>query len=322
MVETAIKYDVIIVGGGPSGLTAALYSARKELKTLVIAQDIGGQVTITNEIENYPGIDFISGPELMTNFRKQVEKFGGKFAFEEAIEVEKTADGFRVKTTSHEYEATAVILAFGLTPRSLGVPGEDKFKGRGVAFCATCDAPLYKGKTVAVVGGGNSAIEAVTELCKIATKVYLIHRRDVFVADQVEVDRLKTFSNLEILLKHEIVEFKGSNRLETIVVKDNSGQKENFELTVDGTFLEIGYITQTKWISSLIDLNDKGEIAVDAKCATSVPGIFAAGDVTDLAYKQIVISAGEGAKAALSAYKYISHINGLMPIPDWGKKKK
>ena len=317
------KYDVIIVGAGPAGLTAAIYTLRKELTTLIVAQDIGGQVTMTNEIENYPGFDSITGPDLMTKFRQQVDKFGGKFAFAEATKVEKLDNGdFKVKTTNNEYQAKVVILAFGLTPRSLGVPGEDKFKGRGVAFCATCDAPLYKGKVAAVVGGGNSAMEAVEELSKVAKKVYLLHRREEFIADKILVDRLPTYKNLEVFLNSEIVGFKGETKLAKIEIKDKFGQKENFELEVDGTFLEIGYITQTGWIKDLIDLDEQGEIKVDEKNATIVPGIFAAGDVTTLAYKQIVISAGEGAKAALSATQYISRQTGVTAPPDWGISKK
>ncbi|MFA6534030.1 MAG: FAD-dependent oxidoreductase [Patescibacteria group bacterium] len=314
-------YDVIIIGAGPSGLTAAIYTLRKELKTLIISPDIGGQVAITNEIENYPGFDFTSGPDLMTKMRKQAEKFGAKFVFEEAVGLTQTADGWQVKTTNSEYSAIGVILAFGLTPRSLGVPGEEKFKGRGVAFCATCDAPLYKGKTVAVVGGGNSAMEAVHELGKIAKKVYLLHRGKSFTADQVEVEQSAGFSNLEQFLSSEIVEFKGDKKLEQIVVHDLTNEKPNFELAVDGVFLEIGYITKTDWLKGVLDLNDKGEIKIDDRCVTSAAGIFAAGDVTTLAYKQIVISAGEGAKAALSAYNYISKKTGVTAPPDWGRKK-
>jgi thioredoxin reductase len=277
-------------------------------------------VAITNEIENYPGFDFISGPELMTKFRKQVEKFGGKFAFDQVLGLEKTDAGFKIKTSNGEYESLAVILAFGLTPRSLGVPGEDKFKGRGVSFCATCDAPLCKGQTVAVVGGGNSAMEAVEELSRVAKKVYLLHRRETFVADKILVDRLGTYQNLEKFLNCEIVEFQGDKKLEKILVQDKSGQRENFELVVDRVFLEIGYITKTDWLKDSVPLNERGEIIIDDRCATSVPGIFAAGDVTTLAYKQIVISAGEGAKAALSAYNYISKKTGVIAPPDWGKK--
>jgi len=314
------EYDVIIVGAGPAGLTAAIYTQRKGLKTLILSQDLGGQVVITSEIENYPGFDSISGPELVDKFRKQVEKFGGKIVFGEVVGLEK-GEVFKVKTSNAEYQAKAVILAFGLTPRSLGVPGEDKFKGRGISFCATCDAPLYKGKTVALVGGGNSAMEAVEELTAVAAKVYLIHRRDVFTGDKVSVDRLAKYQNLEKFLGCDIVEFKGDKKIESLVLRDKTGKKPDQELKVDGVFLEIGHITKTEWLKGVIELDESGQIIRDDKCVTSEKGIFAAGDVTTLAYKQIVISAGEGAKAALSAYNYISKSTAFTAPPDWGRKK-
>ncbi|MBI5621640.1 FAD-dependent oxidoreductase [Candidatus Falkowbacteria bacterium] len=324
MVEATKKYDVIIVGAGPAGLAAAIYTLRKEFSTLLISEDIGGQVTITNEVENYPGIDFATGPDLMTAFRKQVDKFGGKFDFARVEKIEKNGDGFSVAANNGKtYSATVVILAFGLTPRSLGVPGEDRLKGRGVAFCATCDAPFYKGKTAAIVGGGNSAMEAVEELCKVAKQVYLLHRGAQFDrAEQILVDKLPSFPNLKVFLNSEVVEFLGDKKLEKILVHDNTLQQENFELTVDGCFLEIGYITQTKWLGGLVKLTDRGEIAINERCETSVPGLFAAGDVTTLPFKQIVISSGEGAKAALSAAQYISRATGREVKPDWGTGKK
>lgn len=319
------KYDIIIIGGGPAGLTAAIYTLRKELKTLIVSQDLGGQVAITNEVENYPGFDLISGPELITKFRQQVEKFsssqsgeaGGKIILDQVVKIEPHESHYKVKANNQEFESLAVILAFGLTPRDLGgVPGEDKFKGRGISFCATCDAPLYKGKTVAIVGGGNSALEAVEELTKIAKKVYLIHRKDTFRGDQILIDRLPSYKNLEQLLNSDIVEFIGEQKLEKIIVKNSAGKKE---VEVDGVFLEIGHITKTDWLKDFVDLNKQGEIIIDDKCLTSRPGIFAAGDVTTLAYKQIIIAAGEGAKAALSAYNYISKKTGVTAPPDWGK---
>lgn len=317
------KYDVIIIGAGPAGLAAAIYTLRKELSTLIVSEDVGGQVIITNEVENYPGVDLVTGPQLMTTFRKQVEKFGGQFVLTRATTIKQQADNsFVVKTRDAEYQSLVVILAFGLTPRSLGVPGEDQFKGRGVAFCATCDAPFYKDKIAAVVGGGNSAVEAAEELSRVAKKVYLIHRRDIFNADQILIDKLPELKNLEMFLNSEILEFRGDLKLRQIVVHDRTGAKADFTLDVDGTFLEIGYITQTDWIRDVVDLNERGEIVVDDKNQTSRTGVFAAGDVTTLAFKQIVISAGEGAKAALTASQYISRTTGRVAVPDWGKKKK
>lgn len=303
-------------------MTAAVYTLRKELKTLIIAQDLGGQVAMTHEIENYPGLDLISGPELITKMRQQVEKFGGQFVFDQVTKIELIDGGYQVRTNTGEFTTVAIILAFGLTPRGLGVTGEEQFKGRGISFCATCDAPFYKGKTVAVVGGGNSAIGAVIELTKIAKKVYLLHRREVFVADSILVERLDTFDNLEKILDVDIVGFKGDKKLEKIVIQDKTGQKADFELAVDGTFLEIGHIAKTDWLKGLIDLTEAGQIIVDERGQTNQAGIFAAGDVTTSPYKQIVIAAGDGAKAALAASNYISKTTGKTILPDWGKKKK
>ena len=315
------KYDVIIIGGGAAGMTAAIYTSRKGLRTAIISQDLGGQMSMTNEIENYPGVELTSGPDLVNRFRAQAEKFGAEIFLNQVTDVAAIDSGFKVSTSTAEYVALAVILAFGLTPRSLGVPGEDKFKGRGVSFCATCDAPFYKNKVVAVVGGGNSALEAVEELSGVATKVYLIHRNDSFRAEQILIDRLKTLPNVEVLMQSAIEEFEGETKLKSVVVRDLTGTKTDFELTVDGVFLEIGYITKTDWLKNLVDLNERGEIAINAKAETSRAGLFAAGDVTTLLYKQIVISAGEGAKAALSAAQYIAKTTGRIAPPDWGKRK-
>ncbi|MFA5358728.1 MAG: FAD-dependent oxidoreductase [Patescibacteria group bacterium] len=310
------QYDVVIVGGGPAGIVAAIYAARKQLNTVIITPDLGGQMAITNHIENYPGFENISGPELVNKFRLQVEKLGGKFIFDQVVGIEPVDSIFKVKTSGREFMTRTVVLAFGLTPRGLDVPGEEKFKGRGIAFCATCDAPLYKGKTVAVVGGGNSAMEAITELSKIATKVYATHRGDKFsTADPVEVEKISGYANVEVMLNSEITGFIGDKKLEKILVHNNKNEKPDFELAVDGVFLEIGYVTKTDWLKGFVDIDEKGHVLINEKAETSRPGVYAAGDVTNTTYKQIVISGGEGAKAALSAYKYLN--NSKTVTPDW-----
>lgn len=311
-------YDTIIIGAGAAGLTAALYTARRNLKTLILSKDIGGQTAVATEIENYPGvIDQPNGFELMQTFKKQAEKFGAEIKHEGVTEIKKNKDIFSVKTDKNSYSAKTVILAFGLTPRELGVPGEDKLKGRGVAYCATCDGPLFKNKTVAVVGGGNSALDAADYLSGLAKKVYLIHRRDEFRAEAILQKKVKQAKNIELVLNSEIQEIKGSNKVESIKL---SSQDE--EIQVDGVFIEIGYQAKTDWLKNLVKLNSKGEIITDENCRTSTPGIFAAGDVTDAPYKQIVISAGEGAKAALQAHKYIQQKSPTEnnEVPDWGQR--
>lgn len=306
-------YDVIIIGGGPAGLTAALYASRRQLKTLVLTRDIGGQAAKTFDIENYPGLEHITGPALSTTFKKQAENFGAKIGYEEVLSIEK-GEKFQVKTKSASYESKTIILASGKTPRELNVPGEEKFKGRGVTYCATCDAPFFRNKTVAVIGGGNSALDAALLCSDIAKKVFLIHR-SLLSGEAIMVEKVKKKANVEILLSEEVSEVKGGGVVESIVL--NSGK----EIKTDGVIVEVGYIVDTSLVKDLVKISEKNQIEVDLNQATSTPGIFAAGDLTITPYKQIVISAGEGAKAALSAYDYIQKIEGKKGIiGDWGKK--
>jgi len=313
-------YDVIIIGGGPGGLTAALYSSRRALKTLVLTKDFGGQAAITYDIENYPGVELTDGLSLMQKFAKQAQGFGAEIKYGEVKKIEKTGDQFKIKTQDQDCSSRALILAFGLTPRDLDIPGENQFRGRGVSYCATCDGPLYKNKTVAVIGGGNSALDATEYLAKLSKKVYLIHRRDQFRGEEMVVSRIKKNPKVEMILSSEIIEIKGDKIVKSILIKNNGGSDVK-ELMVDGIFVEIGYSAKTDFIKDLIKLNDSGEIITDKDTNTSYPGIFACGDVTNCAYKQVVISAGEGAKAALQAYKYLGLQRGEKILPDWEIKK-
>jgi len=306
------KYDVAIVGGAAAGLTAAIYTSRKALKTLVITKDIGGQASMAGVIENYPGFLMTDGPSLMLKFKEQAEKVETEFLYSEVVEIKKDGEIFIIKTNTDEIHCLAVILAFGLTPRDLGVPGESQLKGRGVAHCATCDGPLYKGKVVAVVGGGNSALEAVDYLARLASKVYLVHRQDKFRGDAILVQKMEELANLEKFLNAQIVEFKGDKKLEAMIVRAG---EESKEVAVDGVFLEIGYEAKTGFVKNLVEMDERGQVKVNEKCETSTPGVFAAGDVTTLPYKQVVISAGAGAKAGISAYNYISKNPNI--LPDW-----
>ena len=317
--STNCMYDVIIVGAGAAGLTAAIYTSRRALNTLVISKDVGGQAVMTTHIENYPGVDLVSGPEFMIKWKAQAEKFGAKFVFDEVSEVKKDGDKFVVKTGSQQFESASIILAFGLTPRNLGVPGEDRFRGRGVSYCATCDAPFYKNKSVAVVGGGSAALDAALLLSKIATQVYLIHRSEEFRGEEILLSQVKAEKKIEMILDTEVREVKGAEKIEAVAIENKKGEKR--ELEIQGIFVEIGHEVKADFINSLVKLNDKKEIIVNKDCETSEPGVLAAGDVTDVDYKQIVISAGEGAKAALSCYRYIQKKNGKRGLGiDWGKK--
>lgn len=314
-------YDVIIIGAGAAGLTAAIYATRRTLKTLVIAKDIGGQAATTSDIENYPGFERVDGLELMTKFKSQAELHGAIFINGFVTQIKKEWGCFSIAQGPEIYYGKTIILGFGLTEKELGVPGEKELKGKGVTYCATCDAPLYKNKTVAVVGGGNAALEAAELLTKIAAKVFFIHRRDKFTGEQVLIDRVNQAKNIEVLWKSKIIEIKGDKKINSIIISSFPDGDNPKEIAIDGLFIEIGNYAKTDWLKDMIKINEKGEIIINGNCETSVPGIFAAGDITDTTFKQIVISAGEGAKAALQAYRYLQNSNlDLKDSGDWGRK--
>ncbi|MEM4259969.1 MAG: thioredoxin-disulfide reductase [Candidatus Woesearchaeota archaeon] len=312
------QYDVLIVGGGPSGMSAAIYTARKKLKTAIVSIDFGGQGLLTSHIENYPGVISESGPRLMKNFEEQAKHFGAEFIYGKIIKIEKLAEKkFKViQEDKTEYYSKTLILSFGKVAKTLNIPGESKFLGRGVSTCAVCDGPLFKNKNVAVIGGGNSAINATEELAAVAKKVYLIHRRKDFRADEIGLEKIKNMKNVELVLEAIPVAINGKMFVESIDLEDvNTKKRKN--IAVNGVFLEIGYEVKTDLIKDLLKLNNNNEIIIDEKCNTSVPGIFAAGDCTSIPYKQAVISAAEGVKAALTAYSYLTGIQQFSI--DWNK---
>jgi thioredoxin reductase (NADPH) len=295
-------YDVIIIGGGPAGITSAIYTSRQLLKTLVITRDVGGQVVKTPDIENYPGFDLVSGPELANKFVSQAKKFGAEVVFDQVVKLKDQEGMFKVFGQKDNYESYSLILAFGKVPRKLNIPGEKEFKGKGVSYCATCDAPFFKDKTVVVSGGGNSAFDAVLLLSKIARKVYLLHRRSEFTAEKIRVEKAKKLEKVEIITEATVLEIKGSQNVEAIIY--SKGDKKT-EIKAEGIFVEIGYIVEDGLIKNFVDMDDKNQIIVTKDHSTSRKGVFAAGDLTNSYYKQIVISAGEGAIAAISVAKYL-----------------
>lgn len=301
-------YDVIIIGAGPSGMTAAVYTSRKKLKTLLVSKDIGGQTNWTNSIENYMGYQLIEGPELIEKFEAQVKQFPIDLKIgDEAVSVDRPAEGFEVHMESGQtYQGKAVIIASGKRPRLLNVPGEEKFRGKGVSYCSICDAPLFEGMNVAVVGGGNSALEAADDLIKIVEQLYLISLTPL-TGDQVLIDKFKGASNLTIYTEHETLSIGGDNFVSRITVKDKKSN-ETRELDVQGVFVEIGLIPNSNLVKGIVPFNKFGEIEVNCTCETDVPGLFAAGDVTNTPEKQIIIAAGEGAKAALRAHRYLQRL--------------
>lgn len=303
-VEEGKLYDLIIIGAGPAGMTAAVYAARKKLDTLVISKNVGGQPLLTSSIENYMGYQYITGQELIEKFEDQVKQFPLALLIgEEAENLASEDEEFIVTTTNGKsFKARSLIIASGKYSRSLDVPGEEELVGRGVSYCATCDAPLFSGTEVAVIGGGNSALATVRDLTKYVKKIYLIYLD--LVADQIMVEKAKESDKVEFFPGYTVKEIEGTNRVENIVIKSKEGDEER-KLSLDGVFIEIGLIPNSRFAEDLVKLNGLGEIVVDCECKTNVPGIFAAGDVTDVPEKQIIIAAGEGAKAALSAYHFL-----------------
>ncbi|MEM4282063.1 MAG: FAD-dependent oxidoreductase [Candidatus Woesearchaeota archaeon] len=302
-----VDYDVIVIGGGAAGLTAALYTSRKQLKTAIISIDIGGQTNLTSHIENYPGVDPQPGPKLMQKFFENARSFGAELIFGKVVRVDKeVGNTFLVKLDGGKsFSSRAVILAYGKVPRKLGIPGEEKFLGKGLSTCVTCDAPLFRGKDVAVIGGGNSAVEGAIELASIAKKVYIVHRRDSYKADEISVQKMRKLGNVVEVLNSQPVEIKGDQFVSGLVV-ENVQSKERKELAVNGVFSEIGYVSDVSAVAHLVKLNEQNEVVIDERCRTSVPGVFAAGDITQVPYKQTVIAAGEGAKAALEAHRWLT----------------
>jgi len=308
-------YDVIVVGAGPAGLTAAIYTSRKNLTTIVVSKDLSEHIITTPHIENYPGLEKTSGMELLQNMEQQVKNFGVEIVYEEVLSVKQEGKNFSVATKGKKYDTKTVILAFGKTPRNLGITTEEKFRGKGVFYCSTCDAPLLKNKITAVVGGGNSALNSALYLSSIAKKVYLIHRRDEFRGFETMVEKVKQKKNVEFVLDSVVEEFKGEKFLQSVKIK-NVKTNVRKEIQVDGVFVEAGYEVKADFIKNLVKLDENNHIVVNEKCETFqpssnkiMPGIFAAGDVTNGPFKQIVIAAGEGAKAGLQAYNYITESN-------------
>ncbi|MFA6553112.1 MAG: FAD-dependent oxidoreductase [Patescibacteria group bacterium] len=317
-----MEYDVIIVGGGAAGLTAAIYATRRAMKTLVISQDIGGQASTTDIIENYPGYESITGPELMTKFHKQAEKTGSEFVFDEVKKIVKSGEIFSVKTASQEYMAKTIILAFGLSHRHLDIPGEEELIGRGVTYCATCDGPLFKNKRVAVVGGGNSGVSAALYLSDIVSQVHLLIRGSELKGEEVLTSQLSGKKNIEVVFNAVAKEITGTTKVESLISTDAVDPTKMRTFEVDGIFVEIGYVVKADCIKGLVAVDQQSQIIISPNNETSVPGIFAAGDVTTVTYKQIVVSAGEGCKAALQAYKYLQQKQGKRAVMiDWKAAK-
>lgn len=301
-------YELIIVGAGPAGLAASVYAARKQLKMLLISAEIGGQMNWTLNIENYLGYQFIEGPELIDKFQAQVSQFpidqkiGNKVS-----RLKKIKNGIEVISEGGDkYKSKAVILATGKRPRKLNVPGETELTGRGVTYCAICDGPVFSGQRVAVVGGGNSALEAALDMVKIAKHVDLVSLTPL-TGDAILIKKLDKAKKLSILTEYQTEKIEGKTLVDGMLIKNlKSGKSKRLEVT--GIFIEIGLEPNSEPVKGLVELNKLGEVRVSCACETNVPRLYAAGDVTDVPEKQILVAAGEGAKAALQAHRYLQRL--------------
>jgi thioredoxin-disulfide reductase len=307
------NYDLIIIGGGPAGITAGIYAARQKIKTLLITKDFGGQIARKAvAIENYPGLEKISGLKLIKKFTDHLKKVPVDIVQDAIVKVKKTGQIFLISIENKKtFQAKAVIVASGADPRPLEVPGEKKFIGKGVSYCTACDAPLFAQKIVAVAGGGNSGFEAAIALSKWSKKIYILERGSEPRADEINQEMAKKMGKVEVLTNVVLKEIKGKDFVNSVVYQDKKRKKEII-LSVDGIFVEIGSQPATSFVKKLVDFNEKDEIIVNLKTGeTRTPGLFSAGDADDVPYKQIVIAAGEGAKAALAASNYLQKINSI-----------
>lgn len=304
MESSIVPYDCIIVGAGPAGITAGIYLIRKNLDILILTLDIGGQANLSTDVENYTGFTMIPGNELVRRFEEHLNAFNVNVINEKVKGIKKENDLFKVETQERVYWAKSVIIASGKKPRSLNVPGEEKLVGKGIFYSTLFNAPYFKDLPVAVIGGGNSAMQAILELSKFTKKIYVVNITDDLTGDEILKEKIKKM-NLKIFNNSKVVGIKGENRVEGIEV-ENVKTKERFSLEVRGVIVLIGLTPSLDFeLPEGLKINEKNEIDVDQNCCTNIPGLFAAGDVTDVKWKQIIIAAGEGAKAALSAHEYL-----------------
>lgn len=302
-----MDYDVVIIGGGPAGLTAALYASRARLKTLLVESfTVPGQAITTDSIENYPGfVDGVNGFELVEKFKKQAQKFGTEFKTGTVNKLEKDSKGWKIELDGKPILSFSAIIASGARPRKLGVPGEEKFQGKGVSYCATCDGPLYKDKEVVLVGGGDTSIEEAIFLTKFVKKVKVIHRRDRLRATKILQERALSNKKIEFIWESNVVEILGNDRVRS--VKTSKG----VDVSCDGVFIFVGYIPNTDFVKGLVKLDKAGYILADDDMRTSKKGIFACGDCRKKLLRQVITACGDGATAAFSAQHYVEELKGI-----------
>ena len=303
-------YDLIIIGAGPAGMTAGVYAARKRLKTLILTQDIGGQMAWSSDVENYPGFSMISGADLVEKFENHIEQFRDvlelRLVNKGVGEIQKNKTYFSVKIQDGNTEhARSIIVAGGRVPRHLGVKGEKEFLNKGVSYCAWCDGPIFRNKDIAIVGGGNSALDTAININKSVKSIVMVNTTEQLTGDEIMIDKVTKAHNIRILNSTNVVSINGDKFVDSITIKSNDAQKEE-TIPLSGVFIEIGTIPATDYLKGVVRLNDQAEIVINKDNMSSVEGLFAAGDITDIAEKQIVTAAGEGAKAAIMASKYLA----------------
>jgi alkyl hydroperoxide reductase subunit F len=298
----SMMFDVIIIGAGPAGMTAAVFTARKGLKTLILSKDIGGQVNWTTVVENYMGFKEISGIDLMKRFEEQMKGDHLIFKEDEVVCVDRRQDNiFQVtgeRTGNHQ--GRYIIIATGKRPRMLNVPGETEYRGKGVSYCSTCDAPLYRDASTVVVGGGNSGLQATLDLLRVGAKTVYLVTEEKLNGDQVLIDKVKADERVRLYTLHKVLEIQGTQLVQGVRIQSLEGKETT--LSVEGVFIEIGLVPNAVFLDQ-VEKNERQEINVDCQCRTSVQGMYAAGDVTDVPEKQIIVAAGEGAKAAIRVWE-------------------
>lgn len=306
-------YDIIIIGGGPAGLSAGLYAARSKKKTLIIEKGIeGGQIAETTNVENYPGIDSITGVELGKRMADQAKKFGAKIVMDEVVDIELEGEVKKIKGYIDSYEAKAIIIATGASPREINAPGEKEYKGRGVSYCSTCDAAFYEDETVYVVGGGDSAIQEALFITNFAKKVYIIHRRDELRATKALQEKAFNNEKIDFIWNSTVKEIRGDKIVTEMILKDTkTGEERSIKSDEPfGIFVFIGYIPKTEMFKGKVEITEDGYIKTDDEMRTNVRGVFAAGDIRKKSVRQVINAAGDGAVAAMNAQKYIDEEEG------------
>lgn len=315
----ARKYEIVIVGAGPAGLSAGMYVSRQKVSCIVISKDLGGQMNLIPKLENYPGTIMSSGPLLARTLENQYLAFGGDMTYDTVNHVSETDEGLIIKTGRSEYEAKALVVAAGKVPNNLGLENESTYQNKGVHYCTKCDAPFYQGRTTASVGVGAYLLESGILLSRMANQVYVIYKGGRLGGDADLIKSLESKENVELIPNSSIKAINGNGALEQITISDKGGNEKTIQ--IDGLFIEMGSKINLGFVKHLVELNPKGEIKVNNGGKTSHPAIFAAGDATDIPYKQIVAACGDGAAAGLSAFNYVEKLRGRPGVrADWKKQ--